>query len=153
MATTLQLTIDTHDPAPLVAFWCQALGYVPQPPPDGFDTWKAWYLSVGVPDDELPALGDAVDRLIDPDGVGPLIFFRLTPTRLDERSRIHLDLDIAVAEDGSRLPFAERYAPVRTKADELVAAGGTILRVADEPEHEHFHITMTDPEGNVFCLR
>ena len=68
MATTVQLTIDTHDPAPLVAFSCQALGYVPQPPPAGFDTWKAWYLSVGVPDDELPVLGDAIDRLIDPDG-------------------------------------------------------------------------------------
>ena len=49
MATTLQLTMDCHDPGPLVAFWCQALGYVPQPPPAGFDTGKAWYASVGVP--------------------------------------------------------------------------------------------------------
>jgi hypothetical protein len=153
MATTVQLTIDCHDPAPLVAFWCLALGYVPQPPPAGFDTWNAWYTSVGVRDDELPVVGDSIDRLIDPDRAGPLIFFRLNPVRLDERSRIHLDLDIAVADDGSRLPFADRHAPVRAKADELVAAGGTILWVSDQPEHERFGITMTDPEGNVFCLR
>lgn len=79
------------------------------------------YRSVGVPDDELPTLGD-IDRLIDPDGIGPSIFFRLTPARLDERSRIHLDLD-AVAEDGRRLPFADRSAPVRAKAEVLLAAG------------------------------
>ena len=153
MATRLQITVDSHDPALLAEFWSRALDYVPQPPPAGFDTWNLWYAGVGVPEDERLALGDAVDRLIDPDGSGPLMFFRLTPTRLDEHSRIHLDLDIAVAPDDGRLPFGERAAPVRAKADELVAAGGTVLRVADEPEHEHFHITMTDPEGNVLCLR
>ena len=32
---TLQLTIDCADPHRMVAFWAEALGYVPEPAPDG----------------------------------------------------------------------------------------------------------------------
>lgn len=153
MAITFQLTIDCHDPAALVDFWALALGYVPEPPPAGFATWNAWYRSAGVGEDELLPDDDAVDRIIDPDGTGPRIWFQLTSAADDRQNRIHLDLDIAFTPDGSRLPYAERLAPVRAKADQLTAAGGTVRLVVEEPEHEHFHITMADPEGNVFCLR
>jgi hypothetical protein len=55
--------------------------------------------------------------------------------------------------DGARLPYLERREPVRAKAAELADAGDRVLLTVEEPEHEHFHITMTHPEGNVFCLR
>lgn len=70
-----QLTVDCRDPARLVAFWAEVLGYVPAPPPVGFDTWNDWYRSVGVPDGELPDDQEAVDRLVDPSGEGPRIWF------------------------------------------------------------------------------
>ena len=36
MATELQVAIDCADPAALSRFWGEALGYVLQPPPEGF---------------------------------------------------------------------------------------------------------------------
>ena len=41
-----QLTMDSNDPARMARFWAPQLGYVPQPPPDGFDSWLAYYQSV-----------------------------------------------------------------------------------------------------------
>jgi hypothetical protein len=67
MTTEWQLTIDCADPAPLVRFWSLALGYVPLEPPNGLPTWRAWYLSIGVPEEELGE-GDCTDRLRDPEG-------------------------------------------------------------------------------------
>ncbi len=39
MGREVQVTFDCGDPAALAAFWAEALGYVVQPPPAGFDTW------------------------------------------------------------------------------------------------------------------
>jgi hypothetical protein len=36
-----------------------ALGYEIEPPPGGCDSWNAFWPGTGVPDDELPASGDA----------------------------------------------------------------------------------------------
>lgn len=40
--------LDSHD-----RFWVTALGYQIEPPPEGFTTWNAYYLSIGVSEDEL----------------------------------------------------------------------------------------------------
>ena len=45
----VQVTFDCADPAALSAFWAEALGYVVQPPPPGFDTWDAALEAWGVP--------------------------------------------------------------------------------------------------------
>lgn len=47
---TLQLTIDCSDPQKMVIFWVEALGYVPEPPPGGHATWRAYWAAVGVPE-------------------------------------------------------------------------------------------------------
>jgi hypothetical protein len=78
MAIEFQLTIDCTDARRLVPFWAEALGYRPQEPPAGFASWKEWYVSLGVPADELP-YEDRVDRLVDPDGVGPRLWFQPVP--------------------------------------------------------------------------
>ncbi|RZU77371.1 hypothetical protein EV384_6089 [Micromonospora kangleipakensis] len=44
-----QLVIDCREPSRLVGFWAEALRYRPQPPPEGYATWRDWYLSVGAP--------------------------------------------------------------------------------------------------------
>ncbi|HMC71779.1 MAG TPA: VOC family protein, partial [Mycobacteriales bacterium] len=67
----LQIAIDCADPARLVPFWCEALGYVLEPPPENFPSWNDYWRHVGVPDDELPTDKDASDSIIDPKGVGP----------------------------------------------------------------------------------
>ena len=45
-------TNDANDPARMAKFWAPVLGYVSEPPPDGFSSWLAWYQSV-VPEEEL----------------------------------------------------------------------------------------------------
>ena len=35
----LQVTFDCAEPERVARFWCEVLGYVVPPPPDGFATW------------------------------------------------------------------------------------------------------------------
>jgi hypothetical protein len=148
MAIEFQLTIDCRDPSVLVPFWAEALGYIPQPPPDGFPTWRDWYRSIGVPDDELGD-GDGTDRLVDPDGKGPRIWFQVVPEGKVTKNRLHLDLNVG---GGRALPLATRKRRVDAKVAELCAAGATTLRVGVHPEHDHYYAVMQDPEGNEFCV-
>jgi hypothetical protein len=151
--TTFQLTIDCRDPARLVRFWCVALDYVPAPPPPGHDSWNAWYRSVGVPEEDLAPDGEEIDRVVDPAGLGPKIWFQLVPEPKTVKNRLHLDLDIGWASDGARLPLTERTERVRAKADELIRAGATELRTQDDAEWDRYYVVLADPEGNEFCLR
>ncbi|WP_436795256.1 VOC family protein [Actinospongicola halichondriae] len=132
MAHTFQVTVDAADPRGLGAFWCEVLGYVEQPPPPGFDTWE----------DALDAFG--IDRsdpnrafaIVDPEGVGPRVFFLKVPEGKTAKNRFHLDVHLG---DGRG-----------AKAAELEALGATIVGHFDEPEGSW--IAMLDPEGNEFCL-
>ena len=36
----MQIVFDAGDPRHLAEFWATALGYVTQPPPDGFSSWE-----------------------------------------------------------------------------------------------------------------
>ena len=68
-----QLTIDANDPAALARFWAQALGYQPVPPTEPATTWHALYHA---------RLGEDAaydDRLFDPDGLRPPIWFQQVP--------------------------------------------------------------------------
>lgn len=78
MAAKLQITIGCADPGRLVPFWCAALEYVPAPPPSGHDSWRSYYLSIGETGESLGE-GDAVDRVVDPSGVGPSVWFQVVP--------------------------------------------------------------------------
>jgi len=145
--TRLSITIDCHDPSAQVAFWCIALGYRPTPPPEGFATWRDWYLAVGVPEDELGD-DDCQDRVEDPAGVGPGIWFQPVPERKTVKNRVHLDVRVAGPRDR---PVEERAVLVEAKVAELVAAGATRLRLLDETVG-HYAVVMQDPEGNEFCI-
>ena len=144
-----QLTVDCHDPSGQVAFWSAALGYVVAPPPEGFGTWNDWYRSVGVPEDELDLAGDGSDRIEDPAGHGPRIWFQPVPEAKSVKNRLHLDLDVA---DRRATSYAVRRPLVEARVAELVVLGATAQRVTDEPEHDRYSVLMHDPEGNEFCV-
>jgi hypothetical protein len=148
----IQIVIDCADAARLVPFWGLALDYVPSPPPTGFETWNEWYRSVGVPDEELDLTGNGTDRLVDPNGAGPPIWFQPVPEGKSVKNRLHLDIYVGRDEKGAKFPYAERRQRVRAKADQLIAAGAGELRSEDSPQYERFSVTLADPEGNEFCL-
>lgn len=156
--TELHLTIDCADPTLMVAFWSRALDYVPRPAPDGFATWNQWYLSVGVPEDELDLTTDGTDRLMDPTGRGPMIWFQPVPERKSVKNRLHLDL---YPGGGRALPPQERAVAIHTLVQDLVALGARILRQEPERLPDGFPQTvpegrlcfvMADPEDNEFCV-
>jgi hypothetical protein len=154
---TWQLTIDANDPARLARFWAPVLGYEMQPPPDGHASWVAWYRSMGVPEDELLDVSDDYcDRIQDPAGLGPRIWFQIVPEPKTQKNRLHLDV-YPTGRDRT-LPLDERRRLVEDKVAELRAAGAGVVRrfPADfddaPPETDHYFVVMHDPEGNEFCV-
>jgi Glyoxalase-like domain len=113
MAATFQIAIDCADPDRLVRFWTLALDYVVEPAPAGKATWREYWLSIGVPADELGD-GDCADSIIDPAGIGPRIWFQPVPETKAIKNRLHLDIR---ASGGREEPISER----RTKVDAKVA--------------------------------
>ena len=149
MARKFQVTIDCADPGRLTRFWSTALEYQIQPPPDGFPTWNTFWRSIGVPDDELDDENDASESVVDPDGVGPRIWFQHVPEGKIVKNRVHLDVDVG---GGRGVPLEERRQRVIAEAERLAAEGATRLRVLETEGMDHFGIVMQDPEGNEFCL-
>jgi catechol 2,3-dioxygenase-like lactoylglutathione lyase family enzyme len=150
MKTTLQLTIDCADPQRMVAFWSQALGYVPEPPPGGHDTWRAYWTASGVPEEELPeGAGDCPESIVDPEGRGPRVWFQQVVERKVTKNRIHLDLGVGGGRD---VPLEIRTQRVAAAVEGLVEAGADVLRVTDEPGAGQYAVAMADPEGNEFDI-
>lgn len=146
MARRVQITIDCAEPDRLARFWIEALHYVPEPPPEGFDSWDAYWRHVGLPEEDLD-LG--IDRITDPDGLGPTIWFQVVPEGKTLKNRLHLDISVS---GGRAVPLAQRRERVDAEAARLEAAGATRVRVHAPEDHDHYGITMQDPEGNEFCL-
>src|SRR5689334_24401315 len=124
MPARFQLVIDCADPDRLARFWAAALGYVLEPPPEGFATWDDWRREVGFPDDEL---GIGADSIIDPRGEGPRIWFHVVPEAKVVKNRVHLDVHAgggSGATDRS-VPLATRRMRVDDEARRLTALGAT----------------------------
>ena len=96
MAVSYQLVIDCTSPEPLAHFWAEALHYVIEPPPSGFDSWDEFYRSIGVPEDEL---GIGADSIADPNGEGPRIWFQVVPEQKSIKNRLHIDLHASGGRD------------------------------------------------------
>jgi len=143
-----QVTIDCADPDRLTRFWATALGYRVEDPPPGFAGWADYWRSVGVPEEELE-LGVVDDRLVDPTGAGPRIWFQVVPEPKVVKNRIHLDLMIS---GGREVPIEQRRERVDAEADRLVEAGATRVRVLEQDGLDHYGVLMQDPEGNEFCI-
>jgi hypothetical protein len=120
MPVRYQLVIDCNDPEPLARFWASALGYVLEPPPEGFATWDDWRIDIGLPDSDV---GIGVDSIIDPRADGPRIWFRVEPEAKVVKNRLHLDIHVS----GGRGPGQNRSVPLATRARRRrgPAAGGS----------------------------
>ena len=146
MATRIQVTIDCADPGRLARFWADALGYRLEEPPDGFASWQDYWVSRGLPPEEVE---DGYDSIVDPGGVRPRIWFQPVPEPKVVKNRVHLDLGVS---GGRKVALATRRRRVDAEAGRLVAAGATRLRVLSEEAVDHYAVVMADPEGNEFCL-
>jgi catechol 2,3-dioxygenase-like lactoylglutathione lyase family enzyme len=146
MTTRIQVTFDCADPARLAGFWAEALGYRLEEPPDGFATWQQYWVSRGLPPEEIE---DGYDAIVDPEGVRPRIWFQPVPEGKVVKNRLHLDLGVS---GGRQVPLETRRRRVDAEAERLVAAGATRLRVLSEEGVDHYGVVMADPEGNEFCL-
>ena len=146
MPTRFQLVIDCQDPEPLARFWAAALGYVLEPPPEGFATWDDWRRDIGFADSEL---GIGVDAIIDPRGGGPRIWFRVESDAKVVKNRLHVDLNVS----GSRSdPLATRKQRVDAEAKRLVDLGAVRTAALSADGLDHYAMGMKDPEGNEFDI-
>ena len=141
-----QLTIDANDPALLARFWARALGYQPVPPVEPATTWHAHYRG---------RLGEEAafdDRLFDPAGLRPPIWFQKVPETKAGKNRLHLDL-YPTGRDNA-LAMDRRIEIVEAKVAELIGLGASVERRTREyaPEDPVYFVVMHDPEGNEFCV-
>lgn len=141
-----QLTIDTNDPALLARFWARALGYQPAPPAEPDTTWNRLYQA---------RLGEEAafeERLFDPAGLRPPIFFQEVPEEKAGKNRLHLDI-YPTGRDSS-LPQERRAEIVEAKVAELAGLGASVETRfrEDDPDDPVYFVVMHDPEGNEFCV-
>jgi hypothetical protein len=143
MARQVQLTFDCADPAALAQFWSQALGYVVQPPPEPFDSWDAALEAWGVPPEHRNDRSAAVD----PDDVGPRLFFQKVPEGKTAKNRLHVDVRAAPG-----LESEARMEALEQECARLVALGATRVQRFEPDRIDAGHLVLQDPEGNELCL-
>ncbi|MFD3524343.1 VOC family protein [Streptomyces sp. NPDC058653] len=136
-----QVTFDCAEPERVARFWCEVLGYVVPPPPQGFGTWGDF-------DRSLPAesRGGAF-ACVDPSGVGPRLFFQRVPEGRVVKNRVHLDV-----RAGTGLVGEERLAALEAECTRLVALGAVRVQLLVADGVNESCIAMQDIEGNEFCL-
>ena len=117
-----QVTFDCADPDRVARFWCEILGYVLSPDPEG-------------------------RACVDPTGEGPRLFFQKVPEGKVVKNRVHLDVRV-----GTGLVGAERMAVLEAERDRLIALGATQFQILPADEENESCIVMQDIEGNEFCL-
>jgi hypothetical protein len=141
-----QLVIDCADPDLQARFWAAALGYELAPVPAGFASWKAFYRELGVPEEELV---DGADRISDPAGHGPSVWFHVVGEAKTVKNRLHLDVR---ASGEWTDPIEARRGRVDTEAARLAGLGATITGPLAEEGLDHYAVGMLDPEGNEFDI-
>jgi hypothetical protein len=142
MYTKIQVVFDAAEPEKLAEFWELALGYVPEPPPEGFASWEEFGHDAGIPEPEM----DAQASRIDPAGQGPRLYFQRVPEGKAAKNRVHLDVRVA----GPEVRGEERKRLVSEHVERLVRAGASIAWRTDDVRGNA--IVMRDPEDNEFCV-
>ncbi|SES42084.1 VOC family protein [Actinokineospora terrae] len=137
----VQVTFDCAEPERVARFWCEVLGYVVPPPPEGFGSWAEF-------DRSLPAERQgAAFACGDPEGVGPRLYFQRVPEGKVVKNRVHLDVRV-----GTGLVGEERLAALEAECARLIALGATRVQLLPADDENESCIAMRDVEGNEFCL-
>jgi glyoxalase superfamily protein len=143
MGPRIGVSVDCEDPRRLARFWAEALGYVDEPPPDGYSSWEEY----GAANDYPESTWNDEATVVDPDGLRPRLFFQRVPEKKVVKNRMHIDVNFG----GPRgTPMEERRARVDAEVERLKELGGTVFEVVDGAE---FWVVMQDPEGNEFCVQ
>lgn len=135
------MTFDCREPERVARFWCDALGYVVPPPPDGFADWDEFNQALPV------AKQGSAFACVDPTGVGPRLFFQRVPEEKEVKNRVHLDVRVGVGLVGD-----ERLAALEGECERLVGHGAVRVRLLPAADGDESCIVMQDVEGNEFCL-
>lgn len=112
-AMRLEVAVDALDIDAVLPFWRAVLGY----------------------DDEVPAAGERVVAVVDPERIGPAVWFQQLDEPRPQRNRIHLDVTVPHDQAESRVATA-------------IAAGGHLL----SDDHARAFWVLADPEGNEACV-
>lgn len=84
---------------------------------------------------------------IDPEGIGPRLFFQRVPEAKVVKNRQHLDVLVAPGLHGK-----DRASVLLAEAERLELLGAKRIRFNSATEAEESFIVMQDVEGNEFCL-
>ena len=134
-----QVTFDCAEPERVARFWCEVLGYVVPPPPEGFAAWDDYQRS------SPPEEQGSWFACVDPSGVGPRLDFQRGPEGKVAKNRVHLDVRVAYELEGE-----ERLAALEAECARLVPLGATRERLLYDGTDAC--MVMQDVEGNEFCL-
>ncbi|RKF25691.1 VOC family protein [Micromonospora globbae] len=137
----VQVTFDCAEPERVARFWCEVLGYVVPPAPEGFATWEDFHRS------QPPEQRGSSFACLDPTGVGPRLYFQSVPEGKVVKNRVHLDVRV-----GTGLVGEERVAALEAECARLVALGATRVRLLRADGENESCLVMQDVEGNEFCL-
>ncbi len=144
MAYELQIVVDSADPHTLADWWAETLGWVVEPSDEEFirkmiDEGYATEADTTRHNGVLVWREGAAIRHPDGPERGPRkrVLFQLVPEAKTVKNRVHLDIWVG----------ADR---IEDEAQRLVARGATRLHRGSQGPHSW--ITMTDPEGNEFCI-
>lgn len=143
MAIGVQVVIDCADPGKLAPFWAEALHYKLQDPPEGFASWQDWLRASNIPESDW----NSASAVIDPEGVGPRIYFQRVPEGKTVKNRVHLDLNVSSRHD----PPEVKQAKVDAEVYRLVALGARKLQA--RTVRGVYFVNMLDPEGNEFDVQ
>jgi hypothetical protein len=142
-----QVTVDCSDPYQQAVFWSQALGYEIEHKDDFIrDLMARGYIS---DDDVIEIDGSLFFRIgigirrpgLDDEQVraaGARMLFLADARPKTEKNRLHLDLHVGKDR-------------LTSEAERLVGLGAKMLY--EHEERDGHWITLTDPEGNEFCLQ
>jgi hypothetical protein len=143
---SFQVVVDCADPHVLAEWWAQTMGWEVEPTDEAFirrmisegyaseaDTrtyrGQLWW-----------ATGAAITQPDAPEGGAcRRILFQKVPEGKSVKNRMHLDL--RATADGAELDAVR---------ERLLERGASFLHAASEGPHLWY--TMTDPEGNEFCI-
>jgi Glyoxalase-like domain len=137
----VQVTFDCAEPERVARFWCEVLGYVVPPPPEGFASWDD--VDRALP----PERQGSWFACVDPSGVGPRLFFQRVPEGKVVKNRVHLDVRV-----GTGLVGEERLAALEAECARLIAVGAARVRLLVADEYNESCLVMQDIEGNEFDL-
>ena len=142
MAYEFQVTVDCADPHTLADWWSETLGWQVEPQDEAFIRRM---ISAGYATDSDTKVHNGMlvwtegAAICHPEGTqrAPRVLFQLVPEAKVVKNRMHLDVRIG-ADD------------VESAVAGLVARGAKVLHSGRQGPHTW--TTLTDPEGNEFCV-